>query len=377
VFASRQVVVWTLVLVLVAAAGYAVARSKRDFWDFEVLRLAGTRALQGEPLYRPDDGHYQYKYFPAFAFVVSPFSFIPAEAGKVIWYVMTVGLFALLVRLSLRVLPARRSATRLLVWCSLLLTGKFLVRELVNGQTNVIVAVLVMLALVVAARRPTVAGALTAASVFVKPYPLLLLPWVAVSLGVPAFVAALSILGAGLLFPVVTYGWDGNLDLLAGWYRTVTSTTPENLLLAENISFATMWAKWIGAGHTAAVLAVATTVLSLALAALIWLKRHGVSGASYLEVGLLLLLMPLISPQGWDYVLILAFPAYMLLVDRIKEMTLPWRLVTVMGFVLTSFTIYDLMGRTLYLAMVNASVVTVGGLLLAASLASLRLRGMA
>jgi hypothetical protein len=58
-------------------------------------------------------------------------------------------------------------------------------------------------------------------------------------------------------------------------------------------------------------------------------------------------------------------------------MPVAWRLVTAAGFALTSFAIYDLMGRTIYFALVAASGVTVGAMLLGASLVALRLRSAA
>ena len=57
-------------------------------------------------------------------------------------------------------------------------------------------------------------------------------------------------------------------------------------------------------------------------------RRARVSSPSYLEFGLLMLLVPLISPQGWDYVLLLATPAVVCLVDRFDEVTMPWRITT-------------------------------------------------
>src|SRR4029079_16730449 len=50
----------------------------------------------------------------------------------------------------------------------------------------------------------------------------------------------------------------GHWLLLVAWWQTVSGTTPENLLNGENISFATMWSKWIGPGVLASGLAVAT-----------------------------------------------------------------------------------------------------------------------
>ena len=45
----------------------------------------------------------------------------------------------------------------------------------------------------------------------------------------------------------------------------------------------------------------------------------------YLECALLMLLIPLVSPQGWDYVLLLATPAVVCLVDRWREFPTIWR----------------------------------------------------
>ena len=86
----------------------SVARSRRDFVDFEVFRTAGVRALAGEPLYRAEDAHYQFKYWPAFALAAIPFGFIDPEAGEVIWYALSVAFVAVLVRQSIRALPDRR-----------------------------------------------------------------------------------------------------------------------------------------------------------------------------------------------------------------------------------------------------------------------------
>ena len=84
---------------------------------------------------------------------------------------------------------------------------------------------------------------------FVKPYALVLFPWLAVVGGLESAAIAGGVVVAGLLAPAVTYGWKANLDELAAWYRTVTDTTAPNLLDAENVSFASMCAKWIGPGR--------------------------------------------------------------------------------------------------------------------------------
>ena len=370
----RRPLLITLIVVFVATAGYAAARIKRDFWDYEVIRQAGMRAAAAEPLYRPEDGHYQFKYWPAFALAVAPLGALDLEVGKVLWYAMTVALIGVFIRQSVRALPDRRSSERFLVWWTLLVTGKFLVKDLVNGQTNLILGVLVMLMLVAGeAGRPVRAGIMMALAAVAKPYAIIFLPWLAVAYGVAAGLVGLTALIVAWLAPALVYGWNGNLALLADWYRTVTQTTPPNLSVLENSSIASMWVRWIGQGSAAWVLTAATIAVCVAAAALLWSRRREVKRPAFLEVGYLLLLIPLLSPQGWDYVLLIATPAFVCLVDRFRESPRGWQIAVAFGFFLTSFMVYDLVGRTLYFWLMEHSAIAVGALVLAACLIRLRL----
>jgi hypothetical protein len=157
----------------------------------------------------------------------------------------------------------------------------------------------------------------------------------------------------------------------------VTSTTSETLLFGENISFATMWAKWIGPGPLAAELAAATALLSITGVAMVVRWRQRVSAPDYLELGLLLLLVPVLSPQGWDYVLLLGTPVIALVVDRWLDLTTPWRVLVVSSFAVTSLTIFDLLGRHVYLRVLQSSIETVGVIALFAVLMHVRWRALA
>ena len=218
---------------------------------------------------------------------------------------------------------------------------------------------------------------LVGVGVFVKPYAIILLPWLLVGVGLEGALAAVAVLAVGIVLPAALYGWQGNLDLLLAWYRTVTDTTAPNLLVAENVSLATMWAKWIGVGPLAARLAVGTVVAALGVAAWTMRRRARVSSPAYLEFGLLMLLVPLISPQGWDYVLLLATPAVICVVDRFRDLTVPWRVTAALALGFMSFTIYDLLGRTLYSRLMLVNIVSVCALALVVCLAHLRWRALA
>jgi hypothetical protein len=366
-------------IVLVVAGAYGLVRFKRaELVDFAVPYTAAVRYLAHEPLYRPDDGHYQYKYLPAFALLMVPFTWVPKAVAEVAWFTLTAAMAFAFVRLSLFALPDRRLSSRVLVWLTVLLTGKFFVKELAFGQFNLPVGLLLLGAVIAAQHgRGLTAGAAIAAGVFVKPYALVLVPWLARTFGWRPFVPFTLVTGAGLILPAVTYGWDGNLTLLHEWYRTVTDTTGPNLLGHDNISFASMWAKWIGPGSLAGALALGSAVTAMAAGGAVMLWRRQVAEPNYLEAAYFCILIPLLSPQGWDYVLLLGLPGYMCLVDRWRDLSAGWRAVALTAFLLTSFMVFDLLRRTLYISLVELSGSSVGAVLIAACLIRLRWKALA
>ena len=372
--------VWRpLVFTLIVASLYGVLRTQRtELVDFRVPRLAAERFLAHEQLYLAEDGHYQYKYFPAFALVMVPFTWLPKAIAEVIWFTLTVAMAWLFVRLSVFALPDRRRAATTLMWLALLLTTKYLVKELGFGNFNLPLALLIIGAVIAAQRGSGMtAAALVAAAVFVKPYALVLVPWIAWRLGWRALLVFGLVLAAGLVLPAVFYGWQGNITLLQSWYGVVTATTAPNLMGAENISFASMWAKWIGPGPAAAALALATAIVAVAAGLVLMWRWRNVSEPYYLEVGYFLVLVPLISPQGWDYVLLIATPAYVLLLDRWRDLSPAWRAVALVGVLLTSFTVFDIYRRTLYIFLMQWAAPSVGAVLIAICLIRLRARAIA
>ena len=369
--------VWPLIFLALAAVLYQ-ARIQREMVDFEVYRTAARRALNAEPLYRATDGHYQFKYLPAFALAIAPFAMFDREAAKVMWFALSAGLLTAFVRWSVRALPERRRTERVLIWLTVLFMAKFYAHELTLGQTNILLGTLLVGALLaVQIDQPYVAGVLIGAAVFVKPYALLLLPWLAFTYGAGAALTGIAVIGAGLLFPALVYGWSGNIALLVDWGQTVTGSTEGNLLGADNVSLAAMWAKWLGIGAPATALATVTTGVVLGLIATVWVRRAQIDNPDYLEFSLLMLVIPLLSPQGWDYVLLLGTPAVVCLVDRWSEVSLDWRIATALSLGLMGLTMFDLMGRTMYGQFMALSLVSVAALGAAVALTHLRWKSLA
>ena len=314
-------VVPAITFVLVVAAAYGILRFKRsELVDFVVPRTAAVRFLAHEPLYRPEDGHYQYKYLPAFAAAMVPFTWVSTEVAQATWFTLTWAMAVAFVRLSLYALPDRRLSSRVLMWLTALLCGKFLFKELAFGQFNLPVGLLMVGAVIAAQQgRRLTSGVAVAAGVFVKPYALVWVPWLVRTIGWRALASFTLVMAAGLALPVVSYGWEGNLTLLHEWYRTVTETTRPNLLVADNVSFASMWAKWIGPGPQATNLALGSAVIAMAAGGVVMLRRRQVAEPNFLEASYFGVLITLLSPQGWDYTLVLGLPGFMLLVDRWRE----------------------------------------------------------
>jgi hypothetical protein len=375
--ARLRALILPVTFIALALAVYNL-RVSREMVDFEVYRTAGRRALMAEPLYQDSDGHYTFKYMPAFAVAMVPAALAGRDAARVGWFALSCAFLVLLLRWSVAALPARRWSTRSLVMLTVLFMAKFYAHELSLGQSNLFLAVLLMAGLgALQLESPRIAAVAIGMAVFVKPYALILLPWLVASAGVASGIVAVATIAAGLLVPVPLYGWQGNLDLLTEWWRIVSSSTAPNLLGADNISLAAMWAKWIGVGRPSALLSAMTAVLLIAVAATVWRQRARVTEPEYLEFALLCLLIPLISPQGWDYLLLLGTPAVVVTLDRWRELRTPWRMASAAAIAVMGLSMFDLMGRAAYGQFMALSVVSVCAITLVATLAQLRLRALA
>ena len=106
-------------------------------------------------------------------------------------------------------------------------------------------------------------------------------------------------------------------------------------------------------------------------------RRLGITRPETLEAALLLTLIPLLSPQGWDYVFLVATPAVALIANYDARLPLPMRVVTIVAVLTIGLSLYDVMGREAYRAFMSWSIVTVCFLVVVAALAMFRIRGVA
>lgn len=345
--------------------------------DFEVYWTAGSRAAAAEPLYRAADGEYQFKYFPAFAIAAVPIAAVPLPAAKAIWFGAGVASLVLLLRLGPRVLPEMRRPTRWLVFVALVALGKYYARDLLLGQINVVFTLVATGAIVaLGAGREALGGVLVALAVVLKPYALILLPWIVARRRRSSIVAATIGVAVALAAPAALYGVTGAIELYRGWWTTVTTTITGTLTQKENISIAAMYVKWMGP-DAPAWLATATSAALLLTAVVVVGSRGGLARPDGLEAALLLAITPLISPQGWDYVIVVSTVAIIYLAnyfDRLPRILQP---LTVIALAMMGLTLYELFGRRLVDRLLNLGVITVSLLIVVAGLCALRARRVA
>jgi hypothetical protein len=363
------------VLALLSLVALFTMRVSHKMPDFQVYWTAGSRALAAQPLYRADDGHYQFKYLPAFAVFAAPVAMAPLPAAKAAWFTISAFLMIALLWLSVRALPDLRRPPVLLVVLTFLAMAKFYAHELVLGQVNLLFGVIVVLAVVwLRAGRDAAAGLLFALAVVVKPYAVIFLPWLATRRNRAAFATMTAAMIVLLLLPAARYGWHGNLQLLNDWWHTVTSTTAPNLTNPDNVSLSAMYTKWLGSDSPATILAAVTAALLLAVTAIVVAGRGALTATDALEASMLLLLIPLLSPQGWDYVFLIGTPGVMLLINDGGALPRGLRLATYAAIAVVGLVIYDLVGRDAYAAFMQLSVVTICVVIEIAALAALRFR---
>jgi hypothetical protein len=375
---SRLTATLLIALVAIGLAFLFVGKVSPKMPDFAVYWTAANRASQAEPLYRAEDGHYQFKYLPVFAVLTIPLGAVSLETAQAIWFVASVALLVSLLALSVRLMPERRRSTWVLVTLTLLVMAKFFGHELVLGQMNALFGVIAAAAALAAVRRrETMTGALIALAIAVKPYAVIFVPWVAARRRYASLAAVVLGCALILVIPCILYGLHGTIELHHDWWSTVTGSTAPNLTNADNVSIAAMWAKWIGAGRPATMLTALTSAGALVVAIRVFMRRTGVRAPEALESAMLLTLIPLLSPQGWDYVFLVSTPAIMLLVNYDDRLPRAARIVTRLALATIGLSLYDVMGRAAYGIFMSLSIITVCYFIVIGALYVLRARAIA
>lgn len=143
------------------------------------------------------------------------------------------------------------------------------------------------------------------------------------------------------------------------------------------MSVAGLYAKWLGTGGAVTILTAATNGLLLVAAIVMFVQRWRVRFPEGLEASLLLTLIPLCSPQGWDYVFLLSTPAILFIANYEDRLPGVLRVLTIVAIAAIGLSIYDVMGRAAYGAFMAWSIVTLCYFVVVAATGALRSRAAA
>jgi hypothetical protein len=374
-----------LAAAITLCAGLFLLRGRRGMVDFEVNYEAGKRLRAGETLYRGEDGHYQFKYPPFSALLYVPVSFLPPGAAKTAWFLVVLGSTILVFHLSFALArPGGKQATLLRILPPLIL-AKYFLRELSLGQINALITALMLgmvLALVRSGEHPSpwreaAAGGLWGVSTALKPYAAIFLPYWVLRRKWRALGAGLAALALAFLGPALYFGFGGNLLVHREWVGSLSRSTPSLFDTQDNISLIAMFTKWTGRPGLSGTLYV-LSVAALALGFLALMARgRKVKDPMILESGLLLALIPLVSPLGWDYTLLSSVLVIMLVLKHYETLPGPARVFLIVNSCVFGLSLYDLMGRGLYAKFMALSIPTVSALVFIGYAARLRAKELA
>ena len=362
-------------MVCAVLASYIV-RIRSGMADFAVNYLAGRRLEAGVTLYQTADGHYMFKYLPISALIYLPLGHLPIEWAKATWFAISLIALGWSCALVSGLVP--RPHRRWLMAIAGLVLAKYFLHELRLGQINILVTLIMLLAVralsTSGSNHEIAAGALVGAATALKPYAALFVPYLVIKRKWTAVGSAVGVLVVALLVPAAFYGWSANVHVLGQWAATLSQSTPALLTNNDNVSVPAFFAKWAGQS----VRALAATVVVFSVLSLVMLvvivrgggRRHG----AVLEGAMLLTLVPLVSPLGWDYTFLMSLLAVALLVNALNVFPPTARIALTVNFAIVALAVFDLMGRRAYAIFMQWSVTTLNFLVVVFALAYLRLR---
>ena len=211
----------------------------------------------------------------------------------------------------------------------------------------------------------------------IKTYGLIFLPYFLLKKKWRVLAVGLAVLAAGFLGPIAFYGLPGNFEVHREWVSTLSRSTPHLFSSQDNVSLLALAVKYSGNLHLS-LLVWAGLAGVISLFFLAGLRRHDFPPrTTVLECAVLMLLIPLLSPLGWDYTFLLAVLGLTLCFSRFFEFSPARRVVLAVNSCLIFLTIYDLLGRGLYARFMALSLPTYFFLVLLVLLFHLRWRRLA
>ncbi|MEW6455648.1 MAG: glycosyltransferase family 87 protein [Acidobacteriota bacterium] len=350
---------------------------KKEMVDFSVYYKAGERIINGESLYRIEDGHYQFKYPPFFAFLFSFISFFPLNIAKLIWFYLEIIASILIFYFSIKLINRDDARNLMVIFLSFLILAKFYGHEINLGQVNSVMNFfLILMVYFFVLKKDFLSGLFLSISVIIKPYYSIFLIYFFFKRKIKLVLSSLIFTTIFFFIPTIFYGLKGNFLEVEKWIKNLSVSTPSLISSQDNVSLMAFFTKNVTKGKDVLIFYFIFLILFFFL--LIYLHSIGeinvLKNQEILESSMILIMIPLISPLGWDYTLISSTLGVVILVKYFNRFETAHKFILVLNFALIGGTLYDLMGRKLYSEFMNYSVLTINFLIIIFYLSLLRLK---
>jgi len=382
---SKRVLITIFIFLAILTGIFFLYNMHEKMVDFSVNYEAGKRLRWGETLYRVEDEHFMFKYLPFAAVIYLPLSYLDPEAAKGIWYLLVAACIAGILYMSKKLLPVVYIKPWLLISATFLILGRFFFRELFLGQINAVITLLLlfMLGLLTSDHenksnsRNIWSGMIWGLAVSLKPYAVIFFPYFLVKKKWTVLISGAALISVSLFVPALYYGFKGNLIVIQEWVNSLSQSTPGLFSSQDNASLTAFFVKWTG--NQSLSLMLAGLIIAILAGSVLFLIKKGkyLDHPQVLEGFLLLMLIPLISPLGWDYTFLMAAPGVMLLLNYFYYFSRNGKILLIINFFVITFLFYDLLGEKLYALFMSWSIITINFMILAGFLFYLRLKKFA
>jgi len=382
---KKLIIYVLLILSIVFLLNTAAQRSG----DLESYLRAGTRMLDGQPVYVQE--LYPYMYPPLLAFLLIPFTFLSLTAAKLLWCGLNLFLLFLAGRLLLKMVDKKGINTVMLCFLTVLSTLRFFIVSSHRGQVNIVVLFLCVAVLYFFREgKDLFAGIALGAAVVIKISPILILLYFIYKRKFKLSAYA-AVGGIGfMLLPSLVLGFHGNLDAVSQYGNVVqdirdhdklnqslhnglrhllspvsiTDNTNINILHLEDVQIKYVTYALIG--------------MAALFGAFFFRKRSDRYDEAFgLEYSLLIILMLLVAPVSRnDHFVTLFIPHFFYLHYLLKHnVSAHWKkrlLILVISFACSTLTVDGIVGDSMSNLFESYFCITIGTLVLLGGLVHMR-----
>lgn len=356
------------------------------FWlsDLEVYYRTAGRLWEGKNLYRyVEDGHYVFKYSPVSAAFFIPLLLLPFSLAKIVYWLFLSFIIAKIFRNSLRCASSdfidpidKTRFNSTLIFLAILFAVHYL-RELHLGQVNfLLLACYVWSAVLLENNKPISYGFLIAATLFLKPFGLIFIPWLILNKKFRETGWIITALAVLALIPLIFYR---DFSLFTGQYQAwmnelkIELANKQSLFKPANHTIFSVIARYTPLGYLIEegsssqriyqLIVLALTALLTALYIRKEIPACRVPVAAFYDLAFLTALIPLLSFTS-ENAFLFTLPAAVIVFSNWHTLPRLHKMLAVAGLLLIGGNFSELTGKKLSQWLDNWSVLTPGTLLM-------------